>query len=109
MPYPPCSRVTSQNSRKNSKVIQLFLKHERDEAEAGPQDSLECCPKRVLGSSDIVKPVTDWGLSDYVAMYGAEYTSEDDGSLTEMMTEHKVTHPSDPDKAAYRRNISLIS
>ncbi|KAH7370311.1 hypothetical protein BKA65DRAFT_545019 [Rhexocercosporidium sp. MPI-PUGE-AT-0058] len=91
-------------SRGKSKISQEF-KHDPALYEARARSSCE----RVLSSSDIIKPVAGWGMLDHVAAYGADHTSEDDGSLTEMMTEHNPTQPSHPAEAAYQRNVSLIS
>ncbi|KAH6666387.1 hypothetical protein B0J14DRAFT_201685 [Halenospora varia] len=104
MPYPPYGPTASEKSRKNPGVIPLFMKHEHEAAGAMLQDSWGHCRERALSSSDTVRPIAGWSFSDHMAMYGGDHTGEDDGSLTEMMTENNPTQLSRPDEAAYQRN-----
>ena len=106
MPYPHFGPAASQRPRKSLGVIKH--EHQHDVAGAMILGSGRGSRGGVLSSSDTVKHITGWSFSEYVAQYGGDHTREDDGSLTEMMTENALTQLSRPDEAAYQRNVSLI-
>jgi hypothetical protein len=87
--HPPPGPAANQVSHKNSSVNQLFLKQEHELVEARIQNS--------------------WGYARNMAMYDRDYPGDDEGSLTEMMTEHNPTQLSRPDEATYQKNVSVTS
>ena len=98
MPYPPFGPAVSQWPRKPLGVIEH--EYQRELAGAMLPGSWRGSRERVLSISDTAKYIAQRSFSDYMAQYGGDHARDDDGSLTEMMTENDSTKSPRPDKAA---------